>query len=136
LHNIDAPHTKSFKDHYTNDTFRHEFGTVKISLPRRSGHTTAALQLLYEYSDSLLFVRKGSVKYNIENMARKLISDQVVLRDLVSRIIIPSENILKNIRPVHDRSFIIFDQADLFQQGYLEKIKMSLWSAKIVVELQ
>lgn len=46
------------KDHQANmpkEHFRHEFQTVKIRLPRRAGHTTAAWQLYHTYPSILVY---------------------------------------------------------------------------------
>jgi len=57
---INAYHRLSSVDQYKKQMaalqFRKEFGTVKISLPRGTGHTTAAYQLLERFKDSILIV--------------------------------------------------------------------------------
>jgi len=109
LENLKAPQIVSMKRNMPRRAFREDFGTVRIFLPRRSGHSTAALQLLCEHPDALLFVTKHSRKDDMQNMIRDYTSNQA-LRDRINNAIVPlSPNALTNLKPVEYRSFVIFD---------------------------
>lgn len=54
---------EQYKEQMQPSHFRKKFGTVKISLKRGSGHTSAALQLLERFKDSLLIVESSFVYF-------------------------------------------------------------------------
>lgn len=115
--------------------FADEFCTVKISLPRQSGHSTAALQLMYEYPGSLLFVPSGIVAGNMRHLLNAYTDDAEVLVRIDANIMVPGSTALDKIRPVTDRPFIILDQVSIMREDWIKAIKGSLQS-KIILELQ
>jgi len=117
------------------DHYRKEFGTVKISMPRRSGHTTAALQLLVEHPDSICFVSKHDQKLGMTRMLHDYTSDRKIINRVCNAIITVNDNSLKQIKVVKSRPFVIFDQTDMIREDVFEYLKEG-YNAKIVVELQ
>ena len=114
--------------------YREEFGTIKISMPRQSGHSTAALQLLYEYPDSLLFVHSGSARDFMRKQIRALTDDIEVHNRMDDHIKMPYRDELVNIKPVHDRAFIIFDEVLSHHAEAVKEAKVCV-DAKIILEL-
>ena len=115
--------------------FREEFCTVRIGLPRQSGHSTAALQLMYEYPDSLLFLHSGNARAYARQMLSKYTDDTDVQQRIEANMIVAGAGIpLHEIRPVNDRPFIILDQVSLMKLAWVAAIKGSITS-KIILEL-
>lgn len=133
--NLDSPVVKSQIRYMSHDAFRRQFGTVKISLPRQQGHTTAALQLLYEYPNSLLFVPKHARKEDCIKLLRHYTSNAETLQRLSDAIVVPSENGMLNIKP-KERDFAIFDQAYSFSPKVFQMVDGQTYGARVVVELQ
>jgi len=65
--NLSLPEVRQYKENMIPERFQQEFGTVKISLQRQVGHTTAALQLLNAFPNSLVFVPRGGMRQHFEN---------------------------------------------------------------------
>jgi len=126
---------KSWHKSMPREVYREEFGVVKISMPRRSGHTTAALQLLVEHPGSLVFVMQIRTKDDMLRMLRQYTTD-IEVNDRVKDSIVPiTDNALKNVNPLEYRPFIIFDRATSIREDVFDEIKNS-YNAGIVVELQ
>jgi len=136
LKNLKAPNVISLQRNMPHQMFREEFGTVRIMMPRRSGHTTAALQLIVEYPDSLLFVRQTSHKDSLRHLIREYTSNVAVRRRVDESVIALSDSALKDIRPIDTRPFVIFDQRSLFRNNQVAECIAAFQSAQIVVELQ
>jgi len=134
LHNL--PHFQESQSHFgLNDIeFRREFGTVKIAMPRQSGHSTAALQLMYEYPDAICFVPNGSVRNFTCRLLRDYTDDKEVLNRIDANIMVPGESTMARIRPQWERSFIIIDQALQMRKESTDLIVASL-QASIILEL-
>lgn len=136
LTNVRSADIKELKDSYPHCAFRDRFGRVKISLPRGSGHTTAALQLLYEFSDALLFVSKSSRKAHCQHLLHEYVADAAVRKRIEDAILYTTGTDLISIRPIEDRSFIIIDQAYEFTRDTINLIdQMVGYNAGIFVEL-
>lgn len=127
-----------YVQHYcdTNDEakFRREFGTVKIAMPRQSGHSTAALQLMYEYPDSLLFVPSGGTKHHIRCLRNEYIIDPDVHRRIEQNTMVPSDQAFARIQQAWSRPFVIVDQASMMRKECMDHIVGSL-QASIILEL-
>lgn len=139
LKNLNAPSIRNLKQNCPGDDFRLEFGTVKISLPRRSGHTTAALQLLFEHPGSLIFVYTTAMKINMQDMITEYMSDLDIRKRVADNIIVATSDLaLKNIKPLlgGKRPFIIFDQTAMFREDVFNGIKNMFSGALVIVELQ
>lgn len=136
LHNLDKPVVRRFKQDSPYNTFRHQFGTVKIRLPRRSGHSTAALQLLYKHPGSLLFVHNMERKYALEKLILEYTSNEETIEYVKNSIVVPFKNALLRIRPVKDRPFLILDQSNEFPDEVREGALENFRDTGIVVELQ
>jgi len=135
LTNTERLSVKSWYGKMPREVYREEFGVVKISMPRQSGHTTAALQLLVEHPGSLAFIMQRRTKDDMLRMLGRYTTDWEVI-NRVERSIVPiSDNALKNVKPLEYRPFIIFDQATSIREDVFEEIKNS-YNAGIVVELQ
>jgi hypothetical protein len=131
LHNV-----KWYTHHYQAYDFYgciKEFATVKISLPRYSGSTTAALQLMYEYPDSLCFVPSGMSKDYMHQLLATYTDDIAVSDRIKKNTLIMGHDSLVQIKPM-DRTFIIIDQASYVREEELHRIHNAV-SAKIIVEL-
>jgi len=127
------------------EKFYHEFREIKIKLPRRSGHSTAALQLLYEYPDALCFVRGFAVRDMFRSLLRENTSDGETLQRIDKQVKVidftePLDNlmvrrIMSNV--THNekrRSFIIFDQASELEIRTKETI-IDNFPSEITLEL-
>lgn len=126
--------------HYSNQNYEpahfvEEFRTVRLHLPRQSGHTTAALQLMYEYPDSLLFVPDSSTREYTRSMLRNYTDDHAVRTRIDQNTFIPRSTILRNLRPVVNRPFLILDGASRMTTETKNEI-IADFHAKIIVELQ
>ena len=64
--NLSSPDILRHKDNMSPEQFREEFRTVKISLQRQTGHTTAAVRLLNHFPNSLVFIPRGSMRHHFE----------------------------------------------------------------------
>lgn len=128
------PHVQHYCDQNDERQFRKEFGTVKIAMPRQSGHSTAALQLMYEYPDALCFVHSGSAKQYIRHLMKDYISDQDVIRRITANIMVPDQRRMLDIRPVWTRSFVIMDQCSMISNEMQDYIRESL-QRSILLEL-
>jgi len=103
-------------------------------MPRQSGHTTAALQLMYEYPDSLLFVHSQSAKHHIRCLRKEYIDNPEVHRRIEENTMVPSHQAFSRIRPAWTRPFVIVDQASAMREEQMNQILESL-QASIVLEL-
>lgn len=120
---------------HSSDRFREEFGTVAISMPRQSGHSTAALQLMYEYPTSLLFVPSTSARDYIIRQLAEYTQDEDVHQRLQQATSVVSSRSLAEIQNIGERPFIIFDQYQRMQTKVIEAVVNSS-NAKIIVKLQ
>lgn len=114
--------------------FREEFGTVNIAMPRQSGHSTAALQLMYEYPDSVLFVPNGSSLECMRGLLRNYTDDTDIQRRINKNTMVPSGQAMANLKPVWARSFVIIDQATRMNSDAIHHVVTSL-QASIVLKL-
>jgi len=115
--------------------YREEFGRVAIHLPRRMGHSTAAIMLLYALDDALLFVKNGQEKTRLREII-KAFGEQKVRDDLLDRIILPSWLGQKSLGSrTGDRSMIIFDGASRYDINQKAKVEFR-FPAKLIVDLQ
>lgn len=133
LHNL--PFRKKYFDAYHYNEFQREFATVRIGLPRQSGHSTAALQLLYEYPDSLIFLPGGTSRDYMRSQLKQWVDDLFVFNRMVKNIKVLHQAALEDIKPVSDRPFIIFDEMSSHRAQGINEVKASL-NAKIILELQ
>lgn len=115
--------------------FREEFGTVKIALPRQSGHSTAALQLMYEYPDSLLFVPNHPARDYSRQLLGQYTDDHEVHERICKNIIVPQHASVIQLPVRLNRPFIIFDEAAAMQPEMIHRVLNSL-NASIILELQ
>ena len=120
---------------HTSERFREEFGTVCISMPRQSGHSTAALQLLYEYPTSLLYVPNSSARDYIIRQLAEYTQDEEVHRRVQKATSVISSRALAEIQNIGERPFIIFDQFNRMQTKVIDAV-VSTSNAKIIVKLQ
>jgi len=134
LENLSTPQLKHERKHMDDHGFRKEFGTVKISLPRQSGHTTAALQLLNDHPTSLCFVLRQEYKNEMLNLLYEYTSNPETHERIKSSIVVLTEGALLHVRPVEDRPFIIFDQTSMIRQDIYEHIKEA-FVAGVIIEL-
>jgi len=62
LHNLETEHVKNVERNMSPDQFFEEFRHVRIKLPRRMGHSTAAIKLLLRNHDSLMVTAQENMK--------------------------------------------------------------------------
>ena len=113
--------------------FRKEFKTVKIGMPRQSGHSTAALQLLFEYPDAVCFVPSGSSCQYMNTLLKNYTDDETIRRRINKNIMVPNGKAMKNLK-LQKRSFIILDKSPAMSAEAIERI-VSVMPASIVLEL-
>ena len=120
---------------HTSERFREEFGTVTIAMPRQSGHSIAALQLLYEYPTSLLYVPNSSARDYIIRQLAEYTHDEEVHRRVQKATSVISSRALAEVQNIDERPFIIFDQYHRMQTKIIDAV-VSTSNAKIIVKLQ
>ena len=137
LKNLDRGVVKDYRDNSLSPRlFREEFGTVRIQLARRMGHTTAAIRLLFANDDALLYVRP-SEKSKIREAVNALSKLHVVRASMMERIItIGDHKAALHIKPVSGRSMIIIDGASTMTAHDKINILDSNGTARLIVELQ
>jgi hypothetical protein len=134
-------HFEHYRGGIDHTKFSEEFSLVKIHLPRQSGHSTAALQLLYEYPRSLCVVPNHQSKENMMRMLQEYTQDTMVLRRVEESICIVMPNPYKDAyvqrRPpeICTREFLIFEQSKDLTENAKMKAREK-WAAKIILELQ
>jgi len=130
------PYYQTTQGHFglSENAFNKEFGTVKIAMPRQSGHSTAALQLMYEYPDALCFVHSGSSANYMRMLLKDYTVESEVLRRIKKNIIVPSPPAINRIKPGGKRSFVILDQTSRIPKEMHDMVISSL-RASIVLEL-
>jgi len=94
-------------------TFKEELCTLKISLPRRAGHTTAALALLNRYPDSYLTILSSSRKNSCLEQFSEFISD---IDDVKERLLIIDQS-PKHCKIPSKIPLLISDGIDIFQRA-------------------
>ena len=119
---------------YTSSEFRKEFGTVQISMPRHSGHSTAALQIMFEYPDPLLFVSDSSSRDCSRSALADYTTDAEVRNRITRNTLIPTSHNMIQIKSVQNRAFIIIDDARR-QPDTIKSISES-FTADIILLLQ
>ena len=133
---LDSPRIKDWKNMMDAIEFRREFGTIKIQLARQTGHTTAAVRLLFAHDDALIYLpNSGSMRGIRDEIARytKLRSIRSVMEKRVTYV---GYNYGKYIEPVNGRSMVIIDQASNISKKELDIVKERYRDAKLIVELQ
>ncbi len=130
LHNL--PH---YDNYNSIDNFRTEFGIVKIGLPRQSGHTTAALQLVYAYPNSLLFVPNESSRLCTKNLLQQFTDDHQVNNTINAATHVLCSRTILNIKPCHGREFLIFDGVSRMPRADIQRTTEE-FNATIILELQ
>lgn len=136
LHNLRTDEIHRYKHNMGEAHFRDQFRTVRLHLPRRSGHTTAALQLVVNHPGSLLFVERETAKMDALRMLREYTDNSDVIEQAGTCIVpIYNPNRILALRPQPHRDFIVFDQTNEFKQESVEAIIRTL-NAEIVVILQ
>lgn len=150
LHKFETQKVRDFKRSMSPEHFRHEFGTVKIKLPRRNGHTMAAVHLLTTYPGSILFVPNGADRRRIINEHRDAYLQQAIIYredrfkeypvskppSLEEAIFIPrDEERIKRIAPMA-HPLVIMDRAH--ELSYMEKegIYSIFENATLIIELE
>jgi len=134
---VTSPEIKSQREHFAPDDFMYHYGTVKMELPRRQGHTTAALQLVARYPGSILIVPQYEIMKNVQTQFKKYILDQAEI-DRACKSVITIAGIrnkatfsMRN----NERPFLIFDGAARMKERYIREAK-KLMQADVFVELQ
>ena len=128
-------HRRQFFGSTGEDLFRQEYGTVKIGLPRQSGHSTAALQLMYEYPGSLLFVHDHSARDYMRNHLRQYTDDPDTRARINMDTLIPDQRLITQVPHQASRAFIILDQVSMMSPPAIAIIKEA-FAADIILELQ
>ncbi len=133
--------------------FFEQFRRIKISLPRRSGHSTAAANLLYRNPNSMMIVPNWEMKHHIiggsvmksifvanhfedMDMAHLFLKERVhfATPDSIRRLLHESNRLIPLIFPLE---LIIFDPVSLFNEKDLDEIRVLLYNkTKLFVELQ
>jgi hypothetical protein len=131
-----APELAHWKKQLINEgQFRDEFQTVKITLPRQAGHTIAALQLMYEYPGSLLFVPNGSARLDAIAQIKHLSENREIIKEVENNTLVPSHSGLIQIKARLARPFVIFDQSSAMSSNTKLMIK-DTFNAQVFLELQ
>ena len=92
-----------------------EFCTVKVWLPRSSGHTTAALQLMVEHEDAVLVVPRANMKDLCKRTLYELIPSEFV--PAVTRRIYTAD-VLEALIPIPSpASILIFDNSTFMRKA-------------------
>jgi len=65
LHNLETEHVKNVERNMSPDQFFEEFRHVRIKLPRRMGHSTAAIKLLLRHNNSLMVTPTEALKRHV-----------------------------------------------------------------------
>jgi hypothetical protein len=95
-------------------TFRKEYSTIKISLPRRTGNTLLAAKLLKKYADSIFITSKRIhwEHFCEKNPKEKIRSYSINMSDVDhwSGILIP------------ERKLVVADNVSQFSEAQLEKL--------------
>jgi len=139
LKNLERGVVKDYRENYNLDSgaFRQEFGTVKIQMARRMGHTTAAIRLLFANDDAILYVRNGSAMRGIREHVDNLSKLYVVRADMMKRVfIVGDRSTARRIEPVQNRSMVIIDGASTITAHDKINIVDTFKNVRLVVELQ
>lgn len=130
-----AERERRFKAHYRPEDFLREHATISIMLPRQSGHTTAALTLLYNHKKAVMLCRNNIDRIHVLKLARGYIMDEAELSDVEGRLYMFNDSSFRG-RHFGNADMLIIDGS------HFEKIddKMPLWLAsfnpRFVVKLQ
>lgn len=129
-HNYFKEQLPDIEKMYGTPRFRRSCQTVTISLPRQFGHTTAALEILTKYPNSILIVDNSSASYNLrkENIP---LSDRIVYKDNIKTPHIDAIRVLAALRKNID--FAIIDTAKVTEDS-IDQI-FAMFAPKLLILL-
>ena len=148
LNNLKTEELQKFENHYPSEHFFDQFRHIKINLPRRSGHTNAAIGLITKYTNSVLFVPNYVDKKYIVREAMDNIKVPEYIESQVYKFYDETIKMTNSLRSPDSKTFIelaenqpydliIVDMAERVGREQLDMVReVAIGKTKIYVELQ
>lgn len=129
VHNSFEDQLPTIKRMYGEKMFRESCQTITLSLPRRSGHTTAAIEILHRYPHALL-ISTGSIVAAIKRQNSSAASNMLTLNEALAP---QAGHALRIIGALSNIDFILLDTVKV-TQGELDTL-FELYSPRLIVLL-